>query len=279
MYKLTLKYSNKQLREYQIKEVEYSLENFNPIIYDISDMRKRNAFHAFSLKRGIYAFIRDHCEPYRLYIGYSENLERRLTEQKHDRKWAGRVIIFELYGFVERETLRMVEDRILRHGSLKLPVLWDNILGISNDAQSGDDNTVYQDPLRRLSFEVIMSIEPHVADPVTKSHLHRSPTMMFDDKDGSFCAMAYTSGGWTFILKGSWINTKFQTYDDLLISRNVSSKFGRRFFMEGKILKRKKTSFRPKGFYIYETLRFRTKAEAALFISGDQADGPWRRIS
>ncbi|WP_372921562.1 hypothetical protein [Roseovarius sp.] len=228
------------LSDKQLSAVALSLKNLQSRVFQVSLGAINGDQSSILFRSGIYAFIRNYLEPHRIYIGFSQDLKRRLTQQIDERYWANFVIVFETSGALHRESLRRLESQILEKGSRELPVLWENVMGPRRNDKTDGDLPPSQHLLNELSSEIVRCVKEELGHPMTDKHRCKAPTMAIGDKNGPFHAWAYTAGGWTFVLKGSRINSGFQTPKDFLASKHIAVNRGSDYFLRGVIIKKKR---------------------------------------
>lgn len=221
--------------------------------------------------KGIYTFIRSGfgCTPVRLYLGVSTSirLTERVKEQLHKRRWAGRLLMFDLTG-LQPETLFTLESRLLVLASEKFQLaVWDNQRGLFKEGSTLDGQIEIPSAFEKLAQLILEEIrknvrEPRGHQPIIPTH----PTHNLGSPDGPAYGLANIRGGWTRLLYGSRIHRDIPNYRSLKRYPKADP-YLKKYYDEGVISWRPRTRTRPAGLIVTEPITFRNKLAAAEFLA------------
>lgn len=221
--------------------------------------------------KGIYTFIRSGfgCTPVRLYLGVSTSirLTERVKEQLHKRRWAGRLLMFDLTG-LQPETLFTLESLLIFLASQKFPLaVWDNQRGLFKEGSTLDGQIEIPSAFEKLAQLILEEIrknvrEPRGHQPIIPTH----PTHNLGSPDGPAYGLANIRGGWTRLLYGSRIHRDIPNYRSLKRYPKADP-YLKKYYDEGVISWRPRTRTRPAGLIVTEPITFRNKLAAAEFLA------------
>lgn len=221
--------------------------------------------------KGIYTFIRSGfgCTPVRLYLGVSTciRLTERVKEQLHKRRWAGRLLMFDLTG-LQPETLFTLESRLLVLASQEFQLaVWDNQRGLFKEGSPLDGQIELPSVLEKLAHLILEEIrknvlEPRGHQPIIPTH----PTHNLGSPAGPAYGLANISGGWTRLLYGSRIHRDIPNYRSLKRYPKADP-YLKKYYDEGVISWRPGTRTRSAGLIVTEPINFRNKLAATEFLA------------
>lgn len=162
--------------------------------------------------KGAYIFIRSYTPCVRAYLGASTDmrLTERILEQLHQRKWAEKLLMFDLT-CIEPKIILALESRLLILASRQFEhILWDNKRGLVTQVSASDAQRELPEPLEHLAAVIMTEIEKNVQSPHrTVATTITRPTHQLGSPDGQVFGLAHVRGGRTHLLIGSRINSEF----------------------------------------------------------------------
>lgn len=260
------------IRADELQKIRRFHDNFVPVRMPLFDLISDDSIATAS---GIYAFVSRGRKWGHLYLGMSVGrLIRRVNEQRHLRRWASEVLLFPLQG-LDRDTLEVLEKRLLRICAKQLTwVEMDNQRDLS--APTPDHFTkrgvdVDLEKLIATIFDwVTGSLGPSMGRP---KKLH--PTHILGTPNGDVHGIAAQRGGWTYLLPGSRISSRYPNYrsiaqDPIALERLEA------FYRLGLIAWRPKRGSRPAGFVFTEPVPVRNiRSAARILYVGETVTEAW----
>lgn len=216
---------------------------------------------------GLYAFLRPHEEPMRMYIGMSDDLRRRVSEQGHLRRWSTQVIAFVFPEFTSLRVLKVLEDYLLWEASRSLQgVLWDNKRGLCHQGDMPMHLQVLSDELNPQLCHLLSKLEAKMPRfRRTQFSLPTKKTHLIGASSAKVHGFAQQNGSWFWLLKGSRLSSDIPTYNEL--DQNPDPfRFFSFAYWQGKVAWQRQTIKRPASFVVTEPIRFRSRLEAAQFL-------------
>lgn len=228
---------------------------------------------------GIYAFVSRGPKWGHLYLGMSVGrLSRRVNEQRHLRRWAAEVLLFPLQD-VDHGTLEVLEKRLLRICAKRFPwAMVDN----QRDLSAPDPDPFAQEGIYPDLDELVLKIADAVRRGLGPSGGGRKklrPTHTLGTPGGDIHGIAAQRGGWTYLLPGSRISSRYSNYraitqDPLALERLES------FYRRGLIAWRPRRGRRPAGFVFTEPVPVRSMRSAARVLCvGQTVTEAWEAVT
>lgn len=260
----------------ELRKIRAHLENLVPLRTPLPDLIPEDGLMTAS---GIYAFVSRGPKWGHLYLGMSVGrLSRRVNEQRHLRRWAAEVLLFPLQD-VDHGTLEVLEKRLLRICAKRFPwAMVDN----QRDLSAPDPDPFAQEGIYPDLDELVLKIADAVRRGLGPSGGGRKklrPTHTLGTPGGDIHGIAAQRGGWTYLLPGSRISSRYSNYraitqDPLALERLES------FYRRGLIAWRPRRGRRPAGFVFTEPVPVRSMRSAARVLCvGQTVTEAWEAVT
>ncbi|MCL1629470.1 hypothetical protein M3N55_12085 [Roseibaca sp. V10] len=260
----------------ELQKIRAHLKKILPIRILLPDPINENDIMTVS---GIYAFLKRGRVWAHLYLGKSfERLGPRASEQLHLRQWATHLLLFPLPG-LRPETLTVIEKRLLRICARKF--FWaylDNERDLSaphpDPFLKGGIYPDLDDLVLKIAGTVLTGLEPS-----WERRKKLSPTHTLRTPNGDTYGMASRQGGWTYLLPGSRLPSRFPNYraikkDPAALERLEG------FYRRGEIAWRPRRGSRQAGFVVTEPVLFKKISSAArMLYVGEKVTEEWELIT
>lgn len=228
---------------------------------------------------GIYAFVSRGPKWGHLYLGMSiGRLSRRVNEQRHLRRWAAEVLLFPLQD-LDHGTLEVLEKRLLRNCAKQFAWAYlDNELDLSAPHPDPFLTVGRYPELDNLLIKIFGTIRRGLES--SSGHPRKlRPTHILGARDGDVYGVAALRGGWTYLLPGSRLPSRYSNYR-MITKDHAALERLEVFYRRGVIAWRARTNTRPAGFMITEPVRFHNMRSAARFLYvGETVTEAWELIT
>jgi hypothetical protein len=260
----------------QVMEIQFSLENLVPQRVHVSSLNRETIGRT---GYGLYLFYRD-SPPHFLYLGLSEDIVKRIIQQRRLRQNYSYVLIYRLRGYVEFEILKELEIRALRQAWKRWPwAKWSNERSLwvkGHDAYSHSANPAMSMLLQSIFCNAEGCIESSRHFDPTPTRQTRVTHHIGSEREDSF-AIASASGRGITILKGSRLPKSIKRRSDIdgRLSRSMDKAVS--LWRLGILDRWRWTVKRDDGIYFTQDYRCKSRAEAASIISlSDRPATDWK---
>jgi len=260
----------------ELRKIRTQLKKFQPVRIFLPDSVNEDDIKAVT---GIYAFLKHGQVWAHLYIGKSfERLGPRAREQLHLRQWATHLLLYPLPDF-HPETLAVIEKRLLRICAKKF--FWAYL---DNER---DLSAPHPDPFLKRGIypdldDLVLQIAKTVLRGLEPSRGRRkklSPTHTLKMPNGDVYGMASRRGGWTYLLPGSRLPSRYPNYRTIKKDPAALERL-EGFYRRGEIAWRPRRGRRLAGFVVTEPVRFRNMRSAARMLCvGEKVTESWELIT
>lgn len=260
----------------ELRKIRAHLENLVPLRTPLPDLIPEDGLMTAS---GIYAFVSRGPKWGHLYLGMSiGRLSRRVNEQRHLRRWAAEVLLFPLQD-LDHGTLEVLEKRLLRNCAKQFAWAYlDNELDLSAPHPDPFLTVGRYPELDNLLIKIFGTIRRGLES--SSGHPRKlRPTHILGARDGDVYGVAALRGGWTYLLPGSRLPSRYSNYR-MITKDHAALERLEVFYRRGVIAWRARTNTRPAGFMITEPVRFHNMRSAARFLYvGETVTEAWELIT
>lgn len=260
----------------ELRKIRAHLENLVPLRTPLPDLNPEDGLMTAS---GIYAFVSRGPKWGHLYLGMSiGRLSRRVNEQRHLRRWAAEVLLFPLQD-LDHGTLEVLEKRLLRICAKQFAWAYlDNELDLSAPHPDPFLTVGRYPELDNLLIKIFGTIRRGLES--SSGHPRKlRPTHILGARDGDIYGVAALRGGWTYLLPGSRLPSRYSNYR-MITKDHAALERLEGFYRRGVIAWRARTNTRPAGFMITEPVRFHNMRSAARFLYvGETVTEAWELIT